>query len=116
MKFSILISSYNRGHILNRCLDSIFNLQGEEDFEVVLIDDGSPDNTKDVCDGYDKRLRYIKNEIRKERAKSYGKAIKEATGDWIFHMGSADMVYPRFLEFFSGSNQIKFSDQWITTC
>jgi len=99
MKFSVLISAYNRGNVLNRCLDSIFLFQGGEDFEVVLVNDGSPDNTKEVCGQYDERLVYLENQVRQERARSYGKAIQAATGDWIFHMGSDDMVFPRLFEF-----------------
>ena len=100
MKFSILISTYNRANVLKRCLDSIFLFQPGEDFEVVLVNDGSPDNTKEVCEEYDERLVYLENQVRKERAKSYKRAIETASGDWIFHMGSDDMVFPRFLEFF----------------
>ena len=103
MKFSILISTYNRENTIKRCLDSIFLQQQYDDFEVVLINDCSPDNTEDVLKSLpywkDPRLVYVKNEIRSERVRSYNKALGLATGDWVFHMGSDDLVFPRLLEF-----------------
>lgn len=59
--FSIIIPVYNVEKYLNKCVDSVLN-QTFTDFEVILVDDGSPDNCPAICDSYaekDKRVRVI---------------------------------------------------------
>lgn len=61
MYFSICIPSYNREHFISRALDSLV-AQTFKDFEVIVVDDGSIDNTKDVIQNYQDKLdlKYIK--------------------------------------------------------
>ena len=63
MYFSICIPSYNREHFISRALDSLV-AQTFKDFEVIVVDDGSTDNTKDVAQFYQDKLdlKYIKKE------------------------------------------------------
>ena len=61
MQFSIIIPVYNVEKFLVRCVDSVLN-QTYPDFEVLLVDDGSPDNCPWICDEYakkDPRVRVI---------------------------------------------------------
>ncbi len=51
MKYSILVVTYNNGKYLKKCLDSIFN-QTYKNFEVIVVDDGSTDNTKQIVNKY----------------------------------------------------------------
>ena len=50
-KVSIIVPIYNGEKHLNRCIDSILN-QTFSDFELILVDDGSPDNCPQICDEY----------------------------------------------------------------
>lgn len=59
MRFSILIPVYNTGAYLKECMDSLLG-QSFQDFEVILVDDGSTDGTEILCDGYaSERVRII---------------------------------------------------------
>lgn len=99
MKISVLISAHNREKELFRCLESIRSqfsmLPRDVEVEIVLVNDGSEDDTNAVIQKFNKdHLVCIQHTIRQERAISYGDAIEAATGDWMFHMGSDDVVYP----------------------
>ena len=81
-KVSLVVPIYNSSKYLNKCIDSLVN-QSLEDIEIILINDGSTDESEKVIKEYnDKRIKYIskKNEgIGKTR----NKGIKEATGEFI---------------------------------
>ncbi len=60
-KISIIVPVYKVEKYINRCINSILN-QKFKDFELILVDDGSPDNCGKICDDYatkDKRIRVI---------------------------------------------------------
>ena len=61
MKFSILISSFNKGKYINKCINSCLN-QREKDYEVILFDNYSTDNTSEVLKKYKttRRIRIFK--------------------------------------------------------
>lgn len=64
---SVILCTYNRAAYLNRCIDSVF-AQTFTDFELIVIDDGSEDNTFDIVNQYIKiykNIRYIKHQNRK---------------------------------------------------
>ena len=115
MKISVLISAYNREKELRRCLNSIAAQDccalDDLQTEAVVVNDGSIDNTDAVIREfkyYD--LTYIEHDVRQERVISYSDALNAATGDWIFHMGSDDVVYPgifNYLKYYID----KFPDQ-----
>ena len=60
-KFSVIVPIYNVEKYLKQCVDSILN-QTYKDFELILVDDGSPDNCPAICDEYaqtDSRVKVI---------------------------------------------------------
>ncbi len=59
MKFTILITSYNKGKYLKDCLDSCLN-QSEKDYEIILCDNYSDDNTVDIFSKYEDSIKLIK--------------------------------------------------------
>lgn len=90
-KFSIIMPGYNVENYLERSFDSVLN-QTYDDYELIMVDDGSKDGTKDICDKYlkkDKRISTIhkKNEGLSE-ARNDG--VKKAKGEYIIFMDSDD--------------------------
>ena len=91
MKLSFIIPVYNVEKYLPQCVDSILS-QTYKDFEVILVDDGSPDNSGKVCDAYaqkDHRVRVIhKPNGGLSDARNVGMAA--ARGEWIVFVDSDD--------------------------
>jgi glycosyltransferase involved in cell wall biosynthesis len=87
--FSIIIPTYNRDLLIVRAIDSILD-QSFEDFEIIIIDDGSTDNTKKVIKNYtDPRVKYIYQE-NSERSAARNNGIKNALGIYICFLDSDD--------------------------
>lgn len=87
---SVVIPTYNRADVLPRAIDSVLN-QTYEDFNVVVIDDGSTDNTEDVVKSYvDDRIQYIQFKNNKGANAARTKGIKSATGEYIAFIDSDD--------------------------
>ena len=99
MLFSVIVPIYNIEKYIRRCIDSVL-LQSFTDFELILVDDGSPDRCGAICDEYAKKDGRIKV-IHKENgglvsARQAG--IKVASGDYIFHLDGDDAVLPDAME------------------
>lgn len=97
--FSIIIPVYNCESFLKKCLDSILS-QTFLDWEAILIDDGSPDNSGKICDHYvekDNRIKCIhKQNGGVSSARNLG--LDKATGDYITFIDADDYVLPSYLE------------------
>ena len=90
---SIIVPVYNTGEYLYKCLDSIID-QNLQEIELILINDGSTDNSAEICDRYsekDKRVRVIhkKNE-GVSIARNVG--IRAAKGEYIGFIDSDDWI------------------------
>ena len=96
-KVSIIVPVYNTAKYLNGCIKSLLH-QTLEDIEIILINDGSPDESESIIKKYkDKRIKYIskKNEgIGKTR----NLGIDSATGEYISFIDSDDYIEPNFCE------------------
>ena len=99
MLFSVIVPIYNIEKYLSRCIDSAL-AQTFTDFELILVDDGSPDNCPKICDEYalkDSRIKVIHKEngglVSARQA-----GIKQAKGDYIFHLDGDDAVCEDALE------------------
>jgi len=120
MKFSIIIASSNRAHILPRLFNSIFVQQdGYDDFEVVFVDDCSNDNTAEIVNGWGDKIKYLKQPRRTERVMAFKRGFAEAQGDYIFYMGSDDLMFPHFLPYMAKwteklPNEKLFNFGWCT--
>ena len=99
-KISIIVPVYNTEKYLPRCIDSILG-QSFADFELLLIDDGSTDESGAICDAYakkDDRVRVF-HQPNKGVSAARNVGLKYATGDWIFFPDSDDIVMPDAFEF-----------------
>lgn len=113
MFFSIIIPSYNRAHLILNTLDSVKN-QNFENYEVIIIDDGSTDNTKETVENYISKSG-IQNccyfyKINGERGAARNYGITKACGQWITFLDSDDVFYNNHLsianQFISKNNEI----------
>ena len=88
---SVIIPVYKVEKYLNRCVDSVLN-QSFKDIEVILVDDGSPDNCPQICDEYalkDNRVKVIHKENGgSSDARNYG--ISSAIGKYLMFLDSDD--------------------------
>jgi glycosyltransferase involved in cell wall biosynthesis len=87
-KVSIIVPTYNREKFIKRALDSVIE-QTYQNFEVLVIDDGSTDNTRDVVKSYGERVCYFYQE-NKGIAGARNAGIKESSGDYIAFLDSDD--------------------------
>jgi glycosyltransferase involved in cell wall biosynthesis len=96
--FSIIIPAYNRAKFIANTLDSVLE-QTWFYFEVIIVDDGSTDNTEDVVRPYlnDTRVKYLK--IRNsERGAARNIGVECATGDYVTFLDSDDIFLPCHLQ------------------
>lgn len=107
MKFSIIVPTYNREKYLYKCINSVLD-QTYDKFELIIIDDGSTDNTEKLVKKYhDKRISYFKNDNNGiGYSRNFG--IDKAKGDYIFFLDSDDYLEEYMLE--EVSKHIKDND------
>ena len=104
---SIIMPSYNTAEYIAESIKSV-QAQTYSDWELIIVDDCSTDNTDDVVKEYltDSRIRYLKNEINSGAAISRNYALREAKGRWIAFLDSDDLWHPEKLE-----KQIAFMEE-----
>ena len=98
-KITIIVPVYKAEKYLSRCVDSILE-QTFPDFELILIDDGSPDKSGALCDDFarnDARIRVFHQENKGVSA-ARQKGLDNATGDYIIHADPDDWVEPDMLQ------------------
>lgn len=108
---SIVVPIYNVQHYLKKCIDSIVH-QTYTNLEIILVDDGSPDQCGQICDDYavkDNRIQVIHKENGGlSDARNCGMSL--ATGEYITFIDSDDFIHPRFIEVLLKVAQDKCAD------
>ena len=98
--FSIIIPTYNRASFIGSAIESVLE-QAYENWELIIVDDGSTDNTKEVISQYlDSRIQYHYQE-NQERSAARNKGIHLASGEWICFLDSDDQYLPDHLKNFA---------------
>ncbi len=94
-KISIIIPAYNAQKYIVRCLDSIVN-QANDNIEVVIVNDGSTDNTERICREYSSIYNYIKTVSQTNGGVSSARnnGIKNAQGEYILFLDADDFLAP----------------------
>ena len=96
--FSVVIPTYNRAHVLRRSVDSVLR-QTYRNFELLIIDDGSTDETKSLIEEYDDpRVRYLAHERNLGQNRALNTGIESARGELISFLDSDDEWMPEMLE------------------
>ena len=101
IKASIIIPTYNRRKLLEKCLQALFHQTYPSDqYEIILIDDGSTDGTETMVQSLCApcKLVYVKNKCRIGQPKSRNKGIELAQGEYIIFVDSDIIVIPQFVE------------------
>ena len=120
--FSVIIPVYNRAHSIRKAIDSILN-QTFENFEIIVIDDASMDNTNEVVASIeDNRIQYYKNETNQERCVTRNIGIEKSKGKYICFLDSDDYHLPEHLQEIYNEIQVKgepkgffFTNAWNET-
>lgn len=99
-KISVVIPLYNKAPFIRTSIDSVLN-QTYDDYEVVVVDDGSTDNSVDVImSNYtSEKIRIIQKE-NGGPSSARNRGIKEAKGEWVLLLDADDMLLPKALEIF----------------
>ncbi len=95
---SIIIPTYNRANLIRRSINSILN-QKYQNFEIIVVDDGSTDNTMEIVGNFNEdKIKYYKHKINKGAAAAMNTGIEYCRGDFIAFQGSDDLWLPEKLE------------------
>lgn len=95
---SVIIPTYNRAHLIKRSIKSVLD-QTYQNFEVIVVDDGSTDSTKEIVESFNEsRIKYIKHKQNKGTAAARNTGIKYSKSDFIAFQDSDDEWLPEKLE------------------
>lgn len=97
---SIIVPVYNSSKYLRACLDSIVN-QTFSEFELIIVNDGSTDDSDTIIDEYAKSDERIKvfSQANKGQASARNFGVNQSVSDWICFIDSDDVINPYFLEY-----------------
>ncbi|MGK9367346.1 glycosyltransferase [Melioribacter sp. Ez-97] len=95
IKFSVIIPAYNQAHLLSEAIDSLLS-QTYFNWEAVIVNDGSTDNTADVMSKYEKKDSRIKcyHKVNGGTSSALNYGIERANGQWICWLSSDDLYEP----------------------
>ena len=120
---SVVVPMYNVERYIKICIDSIL-AQTFQDFEIIIVDDASPDNSYKLCKklyGGNKKVRIVRHEKNQGLGPARNTGIKNSRGKYIFFVDSDDAILPRTLEIFynaaenSGAEVVHSSQYYETT-
>ena len=114
-EISVIVPVYNTGDLLPRMIDSVL-AQSCGDFELILVNDGSSDNSAEICDRYaegDSRVRVFHSSNHGASA-ARNRGIRMATGQWITFIDSDDYALPEYLNSML-SNGKKYNSDLVMT-
>ena len=98
-KVSVIIPIYNTGKYLPECVESVRN-QSLHELEIILVDDGSPDNVPVLCDEFAKQDKRIKVVHKKNEGLGFARnsGLDEATGEFVSFIDSDDFISHDMME------------------
>ena len=111
IKITVVTPSYNQGEFIE---DTILSVTGQEynNFEYIIIDGGSKDNTVEIIKKYESKIHYWVSEKDNGQTDAINKGMKKATGDIVCWINSDDVLLPNTLQwvadYFNTHNDIEF--------
>lgn len=100
LKFSVVIPTYNNGHFIGECLNSVMN-QTYADWECLVVDDASEDSTDSVMESYcskDSRITYRRLPVNSGPSIARNNALARTTGDYVLFLDADDLIAPQKLQ------------------
>ncbi len=116
MKFSILVPVYNVENYIEQCVESLLSQTFEGEYEIILVDDGSTDNSGIVCDNYAQQYPDKIKVIHKENEGQLATrllAIKNAHGEYCLFADSDDFVEPDLLQVVNETIEVNNSPDMV---
>lgn len=91
-RFSVIISAYNVEEYIERAINSVLN-QNFHDYEIIVVEDKSTDNTLQQIMKYKGKIKILKNKVNKGLGAVRNVGIAKATGEYIVHLDGDDTLY-----------------------
>ncbi len=91
-RFSVIISAYNVEDYIERAINSVLN-QDFEDYEILVVEDKSTDNTLEKIMKYEEKIKIIKNNVNKGLGAVRNIGIENSVGEYIVHLDGDDTLY-----------------------
>jgi len=116
-KISCTIFTYNRPHLVGRAIESILN-QSFQDFELIIMDNGSVDNTAEVIEKYrsHEKVRIIRLEKNIGFHAAFNLSLNEINGEWFTALSDDDFIEPNCFELLLKVPQVISSDITAVSC
>ena len=98
---SVIVPIYNAEPYIKYCIDSIL-MQTYQDFELLLVDDGSTDNSAKICNDYcirDMRCKLIRHQQNKGLSPARNTGLRTSIGDYITFIDADDWIHPKYFEY-----------------
>ena len=98
---SVTIPVYNRQEYIRECIESVF-AQSYQNFEIIIVDDGSTDNTLQICrelQEQDSRIKLLQG-AHKGVSAARNQTLEAVSGEYVFFLDSDDAIHPKLLETF----------------
>lgn len=117
-KVSVLIPAYNYAHYLSEAIDSVLG-QTYKNFELIVVDNCSTDNTEEIVNNYakhDTRIKFVRNQENIGMYRNYNQALLLATGDYIKFLNADDKFEPTLLEKFVNILENDTTISVLTSC
>lgn len=112
MKFSIIITCFNRQKFISRCIRSALHQNGVErdSYEVLVVDDKSSDKSRDIISQFDNIIKVIYNKKNIGLSKSRNLGIKKSRGEYLLMLDSDDYISEYYLKFMGSF--LDFNKSW----
>ncbi len=94
---SVIIATYNRAGLIERSIESLFK-QSFKDFEIIVVDDGSTDNTEEVLLPHKDKIRYYRHKTNKGVCAAKNTGLDQIKGEWFTFLDDDDELLPNTLE------------------
>ena len=111
MKYSFIVCAYNAEKYLKECLDSLVNQKTKAQYEIILVNDGSTDETENIAKKY-KKVKIV-NQKNKGLSSARNTGLKHVTSSWIIYVDADDYVSTDLLSFLEECEIDKLKNNFI---
>lgn len=111
--FSIVIANYNYGHLLPAAIDSILS-QNCDDYEIIIVDGGSKDNSLDVIKKYEDKIAWWVSEPDRGQSNAFNKGFAHAKGKFLTWLNADDILLPGTISAVKKALEFTPNASWAT--